>query len=217
MTEPDSTNPTPDQGTTETGIPDTRVRDFLDALGQKTPTPGGGAAAGMTGAIAAALARMVVNYTVGKKKYAEHEAANTERLELLARGVEDMLGSCEADARAYAALNKLWSLDQNDPERVANWDSAVRGAIDAPRAVIDQCESLAQTLLACCSTTNRMLRSDLGVSAALTRASAQAAAWNVRINTPLLPDTDREEAETGTYACLMRIESLCAQVEERCA
>jgi formiminotetrahydrofolate cyclodeaminase len=38
------------------------------------PTPGGGGAAALTGSQAAALVSMVINFTVGRKKYAEVEA-----------------------------------------------------------------------------------------------------------------------------------------------
>ena len=43
---------------------------FLDALASKAPTPGGGGASALAGALGAALCTMVGNYTVGKKKYA---------------------------------------------------------------------------------------------------------------------------------------------------
>ena len=46
---------------------------FLDALASKAPTPGGGGASALAGALGTALCTMVGNYTVGKKKYAEVE------------------------------------------------------------------------------------------------------------------------------------------------
>ena len=47
--------------------------EFLDSLAAGQPTPGGGGAAALTGSQAAALVSMVINFTVGKKKYAEVE------------------------------------------------------------------------------------------------------------------------------------------------
>ena len=46
---------------------------FLDELASKAPTPGGGGASAYVGAVAAALASMVGNLTVGKKTYAAVE------------------------------------------------------------------------------------------------------------------------------------------------
>jgi glutamate formiminotransferase/formiminotetrahydrofolate cyclodeaminase len=44
-------------------------QDFLDALAEGTPAPGGGSAAAYAGAAGAALAAMVARLTLGKKKY----------------------------------------------------------------------------------------------------------------------------------------------------
>lgn len=197
-------------------IADLTIRGFLDALGSNAPTPGGGASAGLAAAIAAAQVRMVLNFTLGKPKYAEHETDNTDRLGRLAQLEAEALDGCDRDARAYGALNALWGLGKDDPERVANWDSAVRGAIDAPMALLGTCEGIAGILEQCCGTTNRMLRSDLGVSAAIVRGAAQGASWNIRINLPLLSEEDRAEVDSRASVMLERIERMCAIVEERC-
>ena len=53
---------------------------FLQKLKSDAPTPGGGAVAGLLGALAAALSHMVAALTVNKKKYAEHQAAFEEAM-----------------------------------------------------------------------------------------------------------------------------------------
>ena len=47
--------------------------DFIEKLSTKEPTPGGGGASALIGAVAAALASMVAGLTSGKKKYAEYQ------------------------------------------------------------------------------------------------------------------------------------------------
>ena len=49
------------------------IKDFLDELSSSSPTPGGGGASGLVGAIGCALGLMVGNLTVGKKKYKDVE------------------------------------------------------------------------------------------------------------------------------------------------
>ena len=48
---------------------DESIGKFLDDLASERPTPGGGGAAAVMGAIGAALVSMVANLTIGKKNY----------------------------------------------------------------------------------------------------------------------------------------------------
>lgn len=57
------------------------LSSFVELLSSKEPAPGGGGAAALTGAQGTALAAMVCNLTIGKKKYREHEERLKEILE----------------------------------------------------------------------------------------------------------------------------------------
>ena len=52
--------------------------EYLEALASKAPTPGGGSAAAVYGAIGTALGEMVGNLTSGKKKFAIYEEDDPE-------------------------------------------------------------------------------------------------------------------------------------------
>ena len=56
------------------------IAAFLDGLASSAPTPGGGGAAAISGAMGAALVSMVCNLTIGKKKYVEVEGELKEIL-----------------------------------------------------------------------------------------------------------------------------------------
>ena len=47
---------------------DLSCKEFIELLGSDQPTPGGGGAAALVGAIGVALANMVGSFTIGKKK-----------------------------------------------------------------------------------------------------------------------------------------------------
>ncbi|MCA9302480.1 MAG: cyclodeaminase/cyclohydrolase family protein [Phycisphaerales bacterium] len=196
---------------------DQTITGFLDALADKQPTPGGGAAAAMTGATAAATASMVVSYSLGKKKLAEHEESNQAAGKQLANARVMFLKLAEEDAEGYGVLNALWSLDKDDPKRVARWDAAVAGAIAPPRAMLALAVDLLMRIESLVPTTNRMLRSDLGVAAVLAEAAARAAAWNVRINLPLVDETAGGRIGEEIDAELAHASSLCAAIEKGCA
>ena len=85
-----------------------KVESLLRSLGDKCPTPGGGAAAGVTAAIGLAAGRMVLAYSIGRKDLAEHETANTAALQELEAWRDEAVALAEADAEAFGILSALW-------------------------------------------------------------------------------------------------------------
>ena len=194
------------------------VEALLDGLAAKSPTPGGGAVAPLAGALAASLTAMVVNYTVGKKKYAEHDAAHQASLAHCARIRGLLMQLADEDVAAYAALNDLMSRPEDDAERIAEMPAVALAATQVPLAALAACcDHLrhARTLVGC---TNRMLRSDLAIAAILAQAGAEAAYENVKINLPLLEKQGlhagvEEEADTLVRTAT----TLAAEIREHCA
>jgi formiminotetrahydrofolate cyclodeaminase len=173
------------------------VGELLAAIASKTPAPGGGAVAALTAALGAALGRMVLAYSEGKKSLVEHAelhaAVGTALDELRARAA----ALADADAEAYARLNALWRLPEEDPRRTAEMPAAVDAAIDVPRQVMTVAEETLERCRELLGRTSAMLASDLAIAAILAEAALRAAAWNVRINLPLLTDDDRRRALTA--------------------
>jgi len=204
-----STDPTPT-------LASQSISGFLESLNAKAPTPGGGAAAAITGATAAAAAGMVVSYSVDKKSLSEFKQLNTDAQNQLNRAREMFLMLGDEDAAGYGELNSLWKLDKEDPDRIARWDDAVAGAIGPPKAML----ALALDALRLCEqligTTNRQLKSDLGVAAVLFEATARSAAWNVRINIPLLESTLQAAARDEVDSLLKSAGDLCETIETGC-
>jgi len=193
------------------------VGSFLESLGAKVPTPGGGASAAITGATAAATAAMVVSYSLGKKSLAECEEVNQNAMARLTRARLMFLQLGDEDAEGYGALNALWKLEKDDPKRVEQWDDAVQGAITPPRAML----ALSLELLRLCEklveTTNKQLKSDLGIAGVLGEATARAAAWSVRINISLLPENQQGELRQTVEVMLEQARTLCVSIESGCA
>ncbi|MDF1808300.1 MAG: cyclodeaminase/cyclohydrolase family protein [Phycisphaerales bacterium] len=192
------------------------IDGFLESLNAKIPTPGGGAAAAITGATAAATAGMVVSYSVDKKSLSEFKLNNSNAQNQLNRAREMFLMLGDEDAAGYSELNYLWKLDKADPQRVARWDNAVAGAIGPPKAML----ALALDVLRLCeqliNTTNRQLKSDLGVAAVLFEATARSAAWNVKINIPLLETSMQQTARDEVDSFLKTASELCKTIETGC-
>lgn len=192
--------------------------DLLGKLGKKTPSPGGGAAAPIAGALAAALGRMVVSYSDGKPSLAEHQPLLADAAERLDRAGSLFLALADEDAAAYAELNALMKRPPEDPERRAREPGAVQAAIGAPRAALAAAGDLLRLLESLVGRSNHHLRSDLAIAAVLAEAAASSAAWNVRINLPLLTgERPRAELAAETDKALADARDRRARVERACA
>lgn len=194
------------------------VENLLGAIAAKTPTPGGGAAAAVTSALAAALGQMVVNYSWSKDSLKEHSQLHEEALATLQQLQESAVRLADDDAKAFGHLSDLWGLPADDARRQAEWESAVAGAIAAPQQIMGASMSTLHLLEQLAGKTIRTLRSDLAITALLAEASVRAAACNVRINTPLLNDkAEAVELEAEVVGTIQRAATICSEIQEACS
>jgi formiminotetrahydrofolate cyclodeaminase len=193
------------------------IEGFVDDLAAKTPTPGGGAVVGLVGALAAALGRMVVNYSLGKKKLAEHQPELQEKLERLEHATRLFLDLADQDAEAYEALSAAMKISKDDPARAERLPVALVAAIRAPQASLAAAVETLEMLDELTGKTNRFLVSDFAIAGMLAEAAAKAAAWNVEINVPMLEDeADRERVRGETRPLLERAHELAARLDGAC-
>ncbi len=191
--------------------------ELFAALAAKQPVPGGGAAAGLVLATAAGLGSMVLRYSVGKKAFAAWNGELEAALETCDRLRLDALAAADADAAAYAGLSSLWKLADDDPIRVERWKPAVEAAIAAPRHAMHLAETLLTTLEPLPGRTSKTIRSDLAIAAILADAACRSAAWNVRINLPLLGDDAAAAAEGAAIEeRLVAFRRRAEAIEARC-
>jgi formiminotetrahydrofolate cyclodeaminase len=193
------------------------VGGFLESLSDKVPTPGGGAAAAITGATACATAGMVLSYSIDKKSLAKHQGFNQDAKRRLDELRAMFLQLAEDDAAGYGVLNAMWKLAKDHPDRIAGWDAAVAGAIEPPRLMLARAIELLELCNELVSTTNKQLKSDLGVATVLGQAAARSAAWNIRINIPLLPEPSHAGWNKAVDTMLTMASELCQAIEKGCA
>jgi formiminotetrahydrofolate cyclodeaminase len=185
---------------------------FLDRLASADPTPGGGSAAALCGALAAALGSMVANLTRGKPKYAAVQAEidallpQTERL----RGAFTEL--IEADVAAFDALPAALRLPRGSEEEIRvrreRVQAATRVATEAPLAVVERAAELLPALERLAAIGNRNLLSDVGVAAVLARACAESATYNVLVNLRSLEDSAYQaDARSRLNVALAQVEN----------
>ncbi len=157
------------------------INDFLTELAAKTPAPGGGAAAPVCAAVGAALANMVIAYSVGKKSLAEHRPALEAAAEKLMSATRRFQALAEEDAVAYTRLNELQRLPEEDP-RLAELPQVKQEAIDIPTQAVALCAEMLAVCESLAPISNKFLLSDLAIAAVLIEASGRASRWNVLVN-----------------------------------
>ena len=159
------------------------VDRFLETLASSAPTPGGGGAAALCGALGIALGNMVGNLTLGKKKYADVQediqALNAEAEALRA----DFVTLIDADAEAFAPLSRAYSIPKDDPARDEIMEPALLRAAEAPLEIMRKCAEALDLISGYAAKGSALAISDAGCAAALCGAAMEAAALNVKINT----------------------------------
>ena len=177
-------------------IQDFTVSSFLEELSSKKPTPGGGGAAGLAGAVGTALGEMVVNLTLGKKKYADVEEEMQSILLTLTQMREEFLRLADEDAVVFAPLAAAYSLpatteEEKKKKEVILEDLLVSAAL-VPLSVMELCFKTLNLLEFLGEKGSRLAVSDVGVGVQMIRASILGAKMNVYINTKTM--VQREKA-----------------------
>ena len=181
--------------------------DFSRQLASKAPVPGGGGAAAMIGALAAALGTMAAKLTAGKKKFLPYEEDHRRIIRETTRIRLRFLKLMEKDAALFKPLSRVYALDRNSPGYAEKLRSATLDACRAPFEMMQRaCEliPLLEELREKCSV---LLLSDVGCAAAAVQAALKAASMNVLVNTRMLP-ADAEAAEIAGQAEAMLAEFL---------
>lgn len=167
---------------------DRTVAGFLDAFAASDPTPGGGSAAAMAGAMAAALLAMVSGMAKTKSNaIAEREALDEANGEIVTlRGTLTTLIDRDADAYdlVVAAFRKPKGTDEEKAARKAAIQDATRVATEIPLETMQACAALLRLGKIVAEHGNTNAASDVHVAALLARAALAGARSNVDINLP---------------------------------
>jgi formiminotetrahydrofolate cyclodeaminase len=170
------------------------VQDFVEQLASASPTPGGGSASALVGAVGAALVEMACNLTIGREKFRDVEK---ELAVVLARAGElrvAMLEAVDRDTDAYDEVSQAYKLpkatDAEKEARTAAIQQALRNATIVPLQVAKaamETSQLAQIALEKC---NPNVSSDARVARELAQAAREGASANVEINLTSITDLD---------------------------
>ena len=170
-----------------------KIADFLESVSATNPVPGGGSVAALAGALAAALGRMAIGFTLQKKRFESHQTKLQEFRGLLEDSLAELRQAIDRDAQAYAQVVAAQQLPKStEPEkqiREQRLQEALRSATDVPMQVAELASRVMQSLLDLRPITNPHVASDLNVGFWMALAAAEGALDNVLINLESLPES----------------------------
>lgn len=174
---------------------DRSVRALLEAFGAPHPTPGGGSAAALAGAIGAALCLKVATLP-RTRSGSDAERATLALLQPeLIRLRDVLLRLVDEDARAYLAVVAASRLPRGTPEAQARRAAEVQAALERAAAVPLETMRAAADLLAVAERVvlcgSPRAASDVAVAVDLLAAAVRGAHANVTANLDDLADRGR--------------------------
>lgn len=159
------------------------MKEFLDALSSKEPTPGGGGASALVAAVSCSLCSMVANLTTGKKKYAQYQDKIEEYIVWLEKKNVELQNDIKKDAEAFAPLAAAYSLDKATENYEQIMEKALLDAATAPKEILEDIYSLTPVIEDLAIMGSRLAISDVAVAASCAMAALQGCVLNVYINT----------------------------------
>ena len=159
------------------------MREFLELIAAREPAPGGGAAAAMTGALAAGLVAMAARFSDARLAASADIARQADELRARAAGLADQ------DAAAFREVLDAYRRPEDGDDGGGRRRRRIAAALDAAaRVPLETAEIAAQVAglaEAVAAGGNPNLRGDTLAAAHLAEASARSAATLVDINVGL--------------------------------
>ena len=180
------------------------VSQLLAAIASPNPTPGGGTAAAIAGAMGTSLLLMVAGLTKSRNNTDDEKAALAGAKAAIEPITTRLAALADADAASFDAVMAAYRLpkasDDEKAARTRSIQSALKGATEVPLETLRACANALAHSKAVVDFGNASADSDVGVAIGLLKAAAAGAAANVRTNLGGLKDeafTSATEAETS--------------------
>ena len=197
---------------------DDTIAAYLDRLAARVPAPGGGAAAALHAAQAAALLAMVARYSDGTR----YDARLMGRIVAEADSLrEDALAVAEEDIAAFGDVAVAYQLPREAEGRSAAIAAALAGAARPPADVVRTALLLIRLAEELLPAANRNVITDVAAAAEAARAAAVTARLNIEVNLrgiadpALRAELERTAAAADTIA--VRADEIVAAVRAEIA
>ena len=170
------------------------VAEMAAMTASKSPAPGGGSIAAMTGAFGAALSAMVANLTIGKKAYEDVREEMQSLIETAEEIRLELLDAIQKDSESFndfiAALGMPKETDEEKAARTAAMQRSLKEAAEIPFQTAVTAARVMPLAEKVVQKGNAKAVTDGLVSAMMARTAVRSALVNVRINLESINDTE---------------------------
>lgn len=168
--------------------------DFAAKAASDSPVPGGGSMAAVCGALGAALAEMVANLTIGKKKYIEVESEMKEISNKTLVLRNKLLDDIQRDSDSYDKVMLSYKMPKATDDEKSTRQNAIQESLKLAASVpLDIAKTSFEILPlaeAVVSSGNANAVTDGLVACMMSRTAVLSALLNVKINLDSIKDED---------------------------
>lgn len=183
----------------------TAAERFTEALASSDPTPGGGAAAAMTGAMGCALAMMAVGTTLKRKATPEEIRPRlTQSLKRLSAFKNELKGYIRQDGEAYAAYLTAKKLPKESPEREKAVQDALLFAARVPADAASAAMHCLREVEQIKGDIAEIILSDVHCAKHLLQACIKSSVESIRANLAFIKNEDRVNEINKQIATLLK-------------
>lgn len=156
------------------------IKNFVQSLASKTPTPGGGSSSAVCAAIGSATAKMAAVYT-STNSNSNSDNNSTEKL-VQNMDTEELLTCADEDISAYSALQQTWKKDSSISEQETIHIQET--ALQVPMHLLELCHSNILTIFEFLPHCNPKIVSDAKAGIHQLAGAARAAYQTAMVNKP---------------------------------
>ncbi|KEH98025.1 methenyltetrahydrofolate cyclohydrolase [Clostridium botulinum C/D str. BKT12695] len=177
------------------------LEEYINKLSSKEPTPGGGSTAALVSALSSSLTAMMLNLTVGKKRYDEYSDKLKKEIDDTLNDTlefnEKFLAFMDEDEKSFLTLMDAFKLPKDTEEekdtRKTAIDNGYETALNTPLNLARESLAYYENILTTVKYGNPNLISDGGVASILLYSAIESSILNVKINLSGIEDELKKE------------------------
>ena len=174
-----------------------KITDFVNQLASDQPTPGGGAAAGVTASLGIGAILMAMIFSKTKKMTEEEQEFLLGKIDQYQQSKEVFIGIIDRDATEFEPLSNAYRMPKESEEEQAKRHQAIQEGLEiASQPPIDLVQEVDKILVdfdRVIPLIKKMIISDVGVGLQMLRSALNASSLNLYINGGQLSDEGKQK------------------------